>query len=83
MLKSDFPHLFNIKDLPTLKFKDSAYELLIQERNNVHEYLGTIFYINLYVNNDVKNEAVMLDEFGCLTIFYFANYNVRLFFVLK
>lgn len=63
---NDNTMLFNIKDLPTLKFKDSAYELLIQERNNVHEYLGTIFYINLYVNNDVKNEAVRLDEFGNL-----------------
>lgn len=34
-------------------------------------------------NSSDTFDYIMLDEFGCLTIFYFANYNARLFFVLK
>lgn len=28
-------------------------------------------------------DYIMLEEFGCLTIFYYANYNVKLLFCIK
>lgn len=57
--------LFNINELPTLKFKDSAYNLLIAEKEHISKYLNSIFYFNLYINdNEIKEGVITIDVDG-------------------
>lgn len=69
IVDKDKPYeLFNINDLPTLQFKDSVYNLLMSNRENIAKYLKTMFYFNIYVNDDeIIDNSLVLDSDGNLT----------------
>lgn len=63
--------LFNIKDVPGLKFKERYLEYLIQNREYISKECECIFYFELWnmTNKDYSNK-ILLDEQGELTTMY-------------
>lgn len=66
---NDLTELFNIDDLPGLRFKPEIKEfLLTSEYPYVNDFLNSMFYLELYENEDkkVSNVKITLDKNGNL-----------------
>ena len=63
--------LFNINDIPKIKFRDHVLEFMLgSECKYVSDKFTSLFYIDLYRNKDRSNIRVILDEDGTLRTEY-------------
>lgn len=63
----DKKELFNINDIPGIKFKDEVRDFIISEGDNVGTLLNSIFYIELFEDfNKIGNNKITIDTEGNL-----------------
>lgn len=64
---NDKHELFNLDDIPGIKFKDDVKDFIISEGEYVGTLLNSIFYIELYEDfNKISTNKIIVDENGNL-----------------
>lgn len=72
----DRTYLFNVAELPDIKFRDGVFKFLIEsERDHIGEIYQSLFYVELY-KDDKKdyNNIITMDQFGILRSTYELEY---------
>lgn len=62
--------LFNLNDIPRIKFREHVQKFILDECKYVNVKFGTLFYVELYRNKDRDTNKVILDEDGTLRTEY-------------
>lgn len=68
---ANLTELFNIRDIPRIKFRDSVLKYILNnEYNTIGTIFGGLFYIELYKNEDKDTNKVIMDSDGTLRTEY-------------